>query len=386
MSPNVERGMSVACRDSGMLHLRTAQLKESPSPRFAARLFLAVVAALLAVTLVRPGGADAASPGGEFYGASAVSATAGDFALMGQARLGTYRMLLSWNAVQQSPNGPYNWSLPDSEIESAARNGIRPFPFVYGSPSFAAAEPEALPLGSEAARQGWQRFVSAVVERYGPNGQFWALNPSVPYRPVTAVQIWNEQNAAHYTRNPSPRQYAELLKLSQAAIDRVDDSIQIVLGGMFGYPKLAASIPISKFLKKMYRVRGIKKTFDVGSVHPYSGTLKKMTGQIKLARNAMKKGRDRKAPLWITEIGWASDGPEGWPIVVGEAGQAERLRKAFKLLKKKRRKYRIQRVIWFAWRDFELDVCGWCGGAGLVDLAGNPKPSLHEFRRFTGAP
>jgi hypothetical protein len=41
------------------------------------------------------------------------------------------------------------------------------------------------------------------------------------------------------------------------------------------------------------------------------------------------------------------------------------------------------RVVWFAWRDFEQDVCEWCGAAGLLHLSGKPKPSLRQFKRHT---
>lgn len=43
-------------------------------------------------------------------------------------------------------------------------------------------------------------------------------------------------------------------------------------------------------------------------------------------------------------------------------------------------------MIWFAWRDFRVDVCRWCGAAGLLALNGDPKPALGQFTRFTARP
>jgi hypothetical protein len=348
----------------------------------AGRAAVACAAVLVGVLLARPADAEALSR--EFFGVSAVEPFPSDFRLMRESRVGTYRLMILWPGVQESAKGRYDWSAPDSEVASAARNGMRPFPFVYGSPPFAAPSTEAPPLRSSRAKKGWQRFLTAAVNRYGPEGRFWKRNPSLPYRPVRAVQVWNEQNSQHHwSSGPEPKAYAKLLKLSAQAIRRGDRRIEIVLGGMYGYPERGGSIYMDKFLKRLYRIGGVRRRFDGVAVHPYGGTLELLVAQVASARRIMDRFGDDRVPIWVSEMGWATDGPKGWPIVTTEQGQAQRLRGAFQILLERRRRYRIEQVIWFAWRDFEHDICPWCGSAGLVDRNGDPKPALREFTQFT---
>ena len=348
----------------------------------ACRVFVACAAVLVTVLVAYPGHAAAASR--EFFGVSAVEPNWDDFRRMGESRVGTYRMLLLWPVVQKSVKGRYDWSLYDREVASAAFNGMRTFPFVYGSPPFAAGKTEAPPLRSPRAKKGWQRFVTAAVNRYGPKGKFWKRFPSLPYRPVREVQVWNEQNSQHsWSGGPEPKQYAKLLELSAAAIRRGDRKIDIVLGGMYGYPERGQSIYMAKFLKRLYRIRGIRRRFDGVAVHPYGGTLELLVAQVESARRIMDRFGDTRVPIWVSELGWATDGPDDFPIVTTEQGQAERLRGAFQLLLERKRRYGIERVIWFAWRDFEHEICPWCGAAGLIDVDGDAKPALEQFTRFT---
>jgi len=54
------------------------------------------------------------------------------------------------------------------------------------------------------------------------------------------------------------------------------------------------------------------------------------------------------------------------------------------MLLDKRESWKIDRVVWFAWRDFDADICQWCSDAGLIARNGDPKPAWHEFTKLTG--
>ena len=95
----------------------------------------------------------------------------------------------------------------------------------------------------------------------------------------------------------------------------------------------------------------------------------------------MRKAKDRRTPIWITEIGWSSE-RANHRLMVGPKKQASRLRNAFRMLVKNRRKYRIERILWYTWRDYPEQHCRWCNTAGLYGLDGTPKPALAEFKRF----
>jgi hypothetical protein len=366
---------------------------EAINPTTCRRLLAAVVAAA-AVSLIVASPAGAVSR--EFFGiVSAGSPEAQDFQAMGEARVGTYRLQLDWAAVQPTEGAPYDWSSIDAEVESAAANGISLLPVAHGTPAFASGDHREPPLGSSESKQAWQDFLGAAVERYGPQGDFWGSfvveHPGVAPQPITAWQIWNEQNSpTYYEPKPSPKQYAELLRISDEAIGTVDPAADIVLGGMFGTPSRNKGIFSWRFLKRLYQMNGARSHFDVVALHPYSPNLAGIKAQIELAREKIKKAGDGRTPTWITELGWGSAGTKGQPLSKSRKGQKRMLRKSFNLLLRRRGNWKIERLFWFSWRDVVGEdvvgvVCGWCGSAGLLEADRDPKPSFDAYRRFTGA-
>jgi Glycosyl hydrolase catalytic core len=356
-------------------------------------LLVAVAAALVLVLPATP----AAAVNRAFFGTvAAETPAAAEFDDMGAARVGTYRFSLDWSQIQPSQAAALDWSAVDAQVENAARNGVEILPVVYGSPGFAASERREPPLGSPEAKQGWKDFLTEVVNRYGPGGEFWTTfdldHSGIEPRPMKAVQIWNEQNSpTFYAPKPSPREYAKLLKISNQAISAASADVDVVLGGMFGTPSRNQGIYSWRFLKRLYKTNEAKRLFDVVAIHPYSPNLDGIKAQVELVRKQMKKGNDRATPVWITELGWGSSGAKGHPLIKSLDGQREMLRRSFDLLVDRRGKWRIRRVLWFAWRDPAADedavgvVCHWCGSAGLYDADLEPKPALDQYRKFTGA-
>ena len=97
----------------------------------------------------------------------------------------------------------------------------------------------------------------------------------------------------------------------------------------------------------------------------------------------MNARHDRRAPIWITEIGWADRGPPS-RFVVGPSGQAKRIRSSYKLIRKQRKKLRLRGVVYYSWRDglpyppLFRDL--WGLHTGLLDLRGRPKPAFYAFK------
>ena len=96
----------------------------------------------------------------------------------------------------------------------------------------------------------------------------------------------------------------------------------------------------------------------------------------------MARAGDAATPLLLTEFGTASSGAFPNPYDKGLAGQAIYLRRAFRLLLRKRARWRIAGADWFAWQDGPSadPHCVFCEFAGLFDFAGRAKPSWHAFR------
>jgi polysaccharide biosynthesis protein PslG len=294
-----------------------------------------------------------------------------------QGTVGTLRLPVYWFEIE-AERGIYDFAKTDRAIGNAARHGLEVLPFVYGTPAWLAREHACFPLGSKAGRAAWPRFVRALVERYGPGGEFWRGREW--RRPVHRWQIWNEPNFRLFWRpRPSPRQYAELLSSAAAAIRAADPRARVVLAGVA--PVGGGTLPWV-YLRRLYRVPGVRRDFDAVGLHPYGARVEVMASQIDLARRVMDEAGDERTPILVTELGVASRGAIPSAFVKGPRGQAEFLRRSFALLLDRRRDWGIAGIYWFTWRDWPVPDphCGFCEGAGLVDLHGRAKPAWAAYK------
>jgi polysaccharide biosynthesis protein PslG len=317
------------------------------------------------------------------------------------------RIPIGWGSIQPQQGGPFEWSGIDPQVETAAKAGVDLLPFLSGAPTW--AEPSAFVPGSGhsvaapvhlpvtgIARAGWSAFLAAAVERYGPNGSFWAQHPAVPVRPIRNWQIWNEPNFKYFVRTPNPAEYGKLVSISSTALKAADPGAKVILAGMFARP-LGARTPSGKhkslnwyasdFLSQMYRLTpGIRNKFNGVALHPYTGTYKLLGPEIEEFRKVMAVNHDTAKGLWITELGWSSGPPRSDgsnSFAKGPAGQAEQLRKAFALLKAKQVPWHLQRLYWFSVDD-QVGSCNFCDGSGLFGKGFKPKKSWFEYVKFAG--
>jgi hypothetical protein len=345
------------------------------------------------------------------------------------------RFMLNWAELQPIAGGAFDFNELDRVIARAAREGIAVLPFFYGTPVWArdcSRVPafycdRVSPLLTPQGRLGWANFLATVVARYGTRGTFWlnqggqgsqgnvsadvciqnpllpicvalggstGANPGVgggnlPYRPITRWQIWSEPNSPTFFRpKPSQKKYRALLRASVQPIRAADPTARIVLGGLFGTPP-KPGIPTRKFLDGLYRLKGVKRLFDVFALHPYARNIAGLRSQLVQARKVMKEHKDSKTPMELTEIGWSSATGDvsGRGLAKGIAGQASLLTSAFKFIVKNQKRFKISGVEWFSWRDIavgEAGNCFLCESFGLLNADYSAKPSLSAFVGFTG--
>jgi hypothetical protein len=317
------------------------------------------------------------------------------------------RIPVGWGSIQPNQNGSFDWTPIDSQVEAAAKAELEVLPFLSGAPTWAVpstfvpgsghtvAAPVRLPV-SGASRSGWSAFVTAAVARYGPNGSFWSEHPALAKRPIRAWQIWNEPNFKYFVRTPNPAEYGKLVAISYAALKAADPGAKLVLAGMFARP-LGSRTPSGKhkslnwyasdFLAQMYRTNpGIKAKFSGVALHPYTGSYTLLGPEIEEFRKVLALNQDTNKGLWITELGWSSGPPRSDgsnSFAKGPAGQAEQLRKAFTLLKRKQAAWKLQRLYWFSVDD-QAGSCNFCDGSGLFGKGFKPKKSWYEYVRFAG--
>jgi polysaccharide biosynthesis protein PslG len=343
------------------------------------RLRHLVLAATLTICLTIPAGAHAAAPR-SFYGLiPATDPDSSEIARMGTGKVGTLRINFVWGAVQPSPNATYDWSHYDAIIGAAAQQGIQVLPTVYSSPTWAANRTNFPPTGQ--FRGPFQAFVQAAAQRYGSNGTFWSSNPTIPKVPVIDWQLWNEMNSpSFWFHKPNAKQYVSLLKVFNRGIKSGDPSAKVVLGGLFRTPRIRNGIPLARYLPAIYRAKG-KKYFDAAAMHPYSTTPKDALTAVKETRKIMAQFKDKKAKLWITEIGWATGG-DPTPLTVSPQRQAAYLRQTYNVLAANRNRLKIAGVIWYSWRDLPGGI--WFNHTGLFTQALDPKPAWDAFVSLTG--
>jgi hypothetical protein len=321
--------------------------------------------------------------------------TGGEVDRMARAGIESVRFYLPWAAVE-SQRDRFDWNQPDSVMRDLASAGLEGFPFLAGSPEWAAQRDHFACEGGECAtyapasietRYAFARFAAAAVQRYGPGGSFWTANPTLPEHPIRAWQVWNEPNLTRfYEPAADASEYADLLRVSAAAIRVADPEAEVVLGGLFGPSSTSRMIGARRFLKQLYRESEIEDSFDGIAVHPYSPHARGVLDQIKAARQ-VGRANDTDFDLWVTEIGWASKGRRDQNLVKTPRKQADMLRKSFSRFLRHAGAWDLRGAYWYAWRDTPRDapVCAWCPGAGLVDRHGSPKPAYRALRRLTSA-
>jgi polysaccharide biosynthesis protein PslG len=337
-----------------------------------------ICVAVVALALIWPAAVQAHPPASFFGVVPQGQLSSRDFDRM-EGVVSTLRLPLFWFQVEPNP-GEYDFSSFDEAVGQAADRGIRVLPFVYGSPSWLTTEPAWPPQGTARGRAAWATFLHLLVDRYGPRGSFWEGRE--PAQPIRRWQIWNEPNFLLFWRpRPSPSGYARLLGVAARAIRGEDPGARIVAAGVA--PVEGGTLPWV-YLRQLYKVPGVKQSFDAVGLHPYASSLWSLEYQIAHARAAMASGGDRETPLAVTEFGVASDGAPVSPMVKTRAGQAAFLRRAYGLLLENRGRWRLSGAAWFTWRDGSVvdPHCVFCEHAGLLDRDGRPKPAWRAFRRL----
>ena len=307
----------------------------------------------------------------------------------------TMRLFFNWRAIEPQ-QGVYRW--PDDLVATLAENGIRPVFTIQTAPEWATGDPNpgSPPIAAPALR-AWQEFLKRTVGRYGPQGSFWRQHPEVPKMAVKAWQVWNEPNlpksfAQAGTFPPmlvkdAPEVYANLVEASDRAIGKADPHAQVVLAGLLGNPNRTTQSKMApeKFLDRFLDVPGITKHFDAVGLHPYAPTVKSYRRIVTKIRGVLRRGGAGKKDLWLDEVGWGSAN-DRFRLNKGKQGQAKLLSKSFALTLENRRKWNVDHLYWFDWRDPDParpDGCSFCDSAGLLKFDRTRKPSYRKFRHFT---
>jgi hypothetical protein len=368
-------------------------MKRHPIALFAVSL----LGAALFVTVPLGSAGRLPRPPAGFFGIGPQTAiTPADAQYMKAGGIESVRIPISWESVQPTANGGYQWAGMDEMVGTLANAGLRILPVIEGTPAWLAKDSRTLPVNNARQRSAWQAFLDAAVKRYGPGGEFWAertpgvvkYQPAVPHPlPIRSWQIWNEANFFYFAYPVSPGRYSRLVTISSQAIKSVDPGARVILAGLFGEPKASGSrgMDAVDFLRAFYGTPGIKSRFDGVSLHPYAVDAESLEEMVEGIHEVTLENHDRPS-FYITEMGWGSQNDfNKVAFEQGIGGQVKELKAAYGYLLENQRRLNLKGVYWFSWKD-AAGACSFCDSVGLFRAGArfHPKPAWRAFVSITG--
>ena len=298
-----------------------------------------------------------------------------------------HRQQFRWQDIERS-RGRYTFDIYDRYMDRMGAAGIRVLPVLFDAPRWHTGPGENARkgiVGRPKSGRALGKLGAALIKRYGPKGTFWRSRPA-SHRRASAIrswQIWNEPNLRFYWGGrPNAKQYVQLLKGVYPLMKKADRKAEIVTAGI-PQSTTARAVPLKKYIQQMYKA-GAKKWFDTFGLNAYARNAKDLGVKLKLVRDQMKRGRDGKAKLWITEIGWADTGNRHY-LVKGAKGQAREITQSIALIKRERTRRRLRGFIYYQWKDSppaggRVDPGTWGFHAGLLRRDGREKRAFHAFK------
>ncbi len=194
----------------------------------------------------------------------------------------------------------YDWAFDDAIAVALTGHGLAWLPIL----DYTAVWDESV-AGQDhsppASVGDYAAYAGAFAARYGPGGVFWRQHPALTADPVTTFEIWNEpDNGEFWTPAPDAAAYADLYLAARSAIDAVDPTARVIVGGL--------TAPAT-FLPAMLAARPVLAGhIDGVAIHPYGAPLVVLS-KIRAARATLVLLGLGAVPLYVTEFGWTTAPP-----------------------------------------------------------------------------
>lgn len=239
------------------------------------------------------------------------------FQLMAQARPELARVPIAWANVESEP-GTYHWAHVDRTYEKLRGHGVRPLWALIEAPCWAQPDPGTCREGDSQHRPAPQhydafaRFAAATAQRYGAS---------------IGIEVGNEPNFPHFWGGaPDPALYGQMLIKAADSIHAAAPEIPVVSAGLSPHSDSADNaLGYNEFLTALYE-SGAAQHADAIAVHPYPNVspdedyVDAMRIQLGKIDRIMSAHGDADKPMWVTEIGVSTTGPEAFSP--DEQGQA----------------------------------------------------------------
>lgn len=238
--------------------------------------------------------------------------------------VGWVRDAVPWPDAETAP-GVYKWGSFDAQVTRLAQHNLTLQPIIRQTPAWA-EDPAAItascgrngePSATGAGQYG--AFVGTYLKRYGRNGAFWNSHPTLPYEPVTRVELWNEPNySPFFCPGPDPERYAAMVASAAGAAHAVDPQAVVSIGGLvalkgntYSGSKLTG-MELGTFLQRMTAaVPGLSSQVNAVAIHLYNQDPDVDISLIGWLRAKMEAAGLGRASILVTEYGWHTQGGAG---------------------------------------------------------------------------
>lgn len=298
----------------------------------------------------------------------------GQWDLMASSGVESVRTVFNWAGAQPGGRGTaFEFGHTDGVVRRAALRNQDVLPVVIYAPPWARAYRHRF-TSPPKNRSDYVTYLAALVGRYGPEGTFWTDHPELPKHPLREWQIWNEPHLPAYWDAPEKgpygyvRSYPRLLRESHNVIKSLDPGAKIVMAGI--------TQRAWEEIELLYQ-HGIKPYFDIAALQIFPQTVKRSVKATKLFRDAMNRRRDRRKPIYLTEITWpASKGrTKGIKYQRQETpqGMATKLSQMYRAMVRSRGPLGLRKVFWYTWSS------PYGRGESIFNYAGLQRYSLGSF-------
>jgi polysaccharide biosynthesis protein PslG len=277
-----------------------------------------------------------------------------------------------WRDIEPTRD-EWHWEQPDFAARAADYYGLGLLVRLDHPPdwAFSATEDEVQPGIDLEAYVG---FVTAVARRYRDQ--------------VQGYIVWNEPNLGREWagRQPDPAAYATLLCQASAALKAADPAATVVSAGLAPTNGGDGAVDDRLFLEDMYE-SGAGACFDVLGAHAYGfghppDDPRGAHDGLNLARlldlrRIMAVHGGSEAPVWITELGWTTDGvgAHAWQTVSPQQ-QADYLMGAWQHIRREWPWVQVATV----WNLSQgLPPTDEMAGYSLLSADGSPKQAYHRL-------
>ena len=270
----------------------------------------------------------------------------------------------------------YGDGIASMDAKIAALSGRGLTPLVLLSQISTTIPGTVLPV-SKFDLDGWEKWASTVVARYGPGGTFWKGRADSRYAP-THFEVLNEPYGSWFFTPPEPAAYARFFVDVVSAAKKANPRAKFLLAGSPNMFAIAVNKNSSRSWDSLLKASpdgpAAQRLADGVTVHPY--------GSFTNARgwpSAVATHNDfPQLPVWITEVGYrlgeVIDG-----VTVTTVTQADLMQRS--LVDYMKWSW-AQAYVWFTWFDYDDWRTGEHNWYGIVESDGSHRPGYDTYHRF----